>query len=38
MAMTALHHLADTGGRRAVLSMCLGSGMGMAALVENLVR
>jgi acetyl-CoA acetyltransferase family protein len=38
MAMTALHHLADTGGRRAVLSRCLGSGMGMAALVENLVR
>ena len=38
MAITAMHHLADTGGRRAVLSMCLGSGMGMAALVENLVR
>jgi acetyl-CoA acetyltransferase family protein len=38
MTITAMHHLADTGGRRAVISMCLGSGMGMAALVENLVR
>ena len=38
MTITAMHHLADTGGRRAVISMCLGSGMGMSALVENLVR
>lgn len=34
MAMTALHHLHDTGGRYAVLSMCLGAGQGMALLVE----
>lgn len=34
MAMTALDHLHDTGGRRAVLSMCLGAGQGMAMLVE----
>lgn len=35
MTMTAMHHLADTGGRYAVISMCLGSGMGMATLIEN---
>ncbi len=38
MTMTAMHHLADTGGRYAVISMCLGSGMGMATLIENLRR
>jgi len=38
MTITAMHHLADTGGRYAVVSMCLGSGMGMATLIENLVR
>jgi acetyl-CoA acetyltransferase family protein len=38
MTITAMHHLADTGGRYAVVSMCLGSGMGMATLIENLAR
>ena len=38
MTITAMHHLADTRGRYAVISMCLGSGMGMATLIENLVR
>lgn len=38
MTITAMHHLADTKGRYAVISMCLGSGMGMAALIENLLR
>jgi acetyl-CoA acetyltransferase family protein len=38
MTMTAMHHLADRGGRYAVISMCLGSGMGMATLIENLQR
>jgi acetyl-CoA acetyltransferase family protein len=38
MTITAMHHLADTGGRLAVISMCLGSGMGMATLIENLQR
>jgi len=38
MTITAMHHLADHGGRYAVVSMCLGSGMGMAVLIENLVR
>lgn len=38
MTITALQHLADTGGRYGVVSMCLGSGMGMATLVENLQR
>jgi len=36
MAMTAIQHLGDTGGRYAVLSMCLGAGQGMAMLIENL--
>ena len=35
MTITAMHHLADTGARRAVISMCLGSGMGMATLIER---
>ncbi|MBX3599256.1 MAG: thiolase family protein [Rubrivivax sp.] len=38
MTITAMHHLADSGGRYAVISMCLGSGMGMATLIENLQR
>ncbi len=38
MTMTAMHHLADSGGRYAIISMCLGSGMGMATLIENLKR
>lgn len=38
MTMTAMHHLQDTGGRYAIISMCLGSGMGMATLIENLSR
>jgi acetyl-CoA C-acetyltransferase len=38
MTITALQHLAHTGGRYGVVSMCLGSGMGMATLVENLQR
>jgi acetyl-CoA acetyltransferase family protein len=38
MTITAMQHLADTGGRYGVISMCLGSGMGMATLIENLRR
>jgi acetyl-CoA acetyltransferase len=38
MTMTAMHHLAATGGRYAVISMCVGGGQGMATLIENLVR
>ena len=37
MTMTAMHHLAEKGGRYAIISMCLGSGMGMATLIENLM-
>ncbi|MEM8755205.1 MAG: thiolase family protein [Pseudomonadota bacterium] len=35
MAMTAVEHLKETGGRRAILSMCLGAGQGMAVLIER---
>jgi acetyl-CoA C-acetyltransferase len=35
MCITALQHLEDTGGKRAILSMCLGAGQGMAMLVER---
>lgn len=35
MTMTAIEHLKQTGGRYAVISMCLGSGMGMATLIER---
>ncbi|GAB5467965.1 MAG: thiolase family protein [Rhodospirillales bacterium] len=38
MAMTAMQHLKDSGGRYAVLSMCLGAGQGMAMLIETLKR
>jgi acetyl-CoA acetyltransferase family protein len=36
MTITAMHHLAATRGRYAVVSMCCGAGQGMATLVENL--
>jgi acetyl-CoA acetyltransferase family protein len=35
MCITALQHLEETGGKRAILSMCLGAGQGMAMLVER---
>jgi acetyl-CoA C-acetyltransferase len=35
MTMTAIQHLRDTGGKLAIISMCLGSGMGMATLIER---
>ena len=38
MTITAMHHLADSGGRYGVISMCLGGGQGMAMLIENLKR
>jgi len=38
MAMTAMHHLQDTKGRYAVITMCIGAGQGMALLLENLLR
>lgn len=34
MTHTAIQHLAQSGGRRAVMAMCLGSGQGMALLIE----
>lgn len=37
MTLCAMQHLEDTGTRRAIISMCLGSGMGMAALIERVV-
>ena len=36
MTITAMHHLCASGGRYAVISMCLGAGQGMAMLIENL--
>lgn len=37
MTMTAMHHLQATGGRFALLAICLGAGQGMAMLIENLL-
>jgi acetyl-CoA C-acetyltransferase len=34
MAMNAVEHLKEKGGRYAILSMCLGAGQGMAMLIE----
>lgn len=36
MAITALQHLEDTGGRRAVLTLCMGGGQGLAMLIERI--
>ena len=36
MTITAMQHLAETGHRRAVISMCMGAGQGMAVLIEAL--
>jgi acetyl-CoA acetyltransferase family protein len=36
MTITAMHHLAASGGRYAIVSMCCGAGQGMATLIENL--
>ena len=36
MTITALHHLAASRGRYAIISMCCGAGQGMATLIENL--
>lgn len=38
MTMTAMYHLQDTGGRYAVMTLCIGAGQGMAVLIENLLR
>jgi acetyl-CoA acetyltransferase family protein len=35
MTHTAIQHLAQRGGGRAVMAMCLGSGQGMALLIES---
>lgn len=36
MALTALQHLEDVGGRRAILSLCMGGGQGYAVLIERI--
>lgn len=35
MTLVAMQHLAETGQKRAIISMCLGAGHGMAMLIEN---
>lgn len=37
MTIVAMQHLAETGQRYAIVSMCLGAGQGMAVLIENIV-
>jgi len=36
MAIVAMQHLREKGGRFAVVSMCMGAGQGMAVLIENM--
>jgi acetyl-CoA acetyltransferase len=36
MTVTAIHHLQKTGGRYAVITMCIGGGQGMAGLIERI--
>jgi acetyl-CoA acetyltransferase len=35
LALTALHQLERTGGRRAVATMCIGVGQGIAMAIER---
>ncbi|MGH6942413.1 MAG: thiolase family protein [Hypericibacter sp.] len=35
MALTALQHLEDQGARRAILTLCMGGGQGLAMLIER---
>lgn len=35
MAMTAAQHLRESGGRYAILTLCLGAGQGVAVLIEH---
>lgn len=35
MAITAMQHLEESGGRRAVLTLCMGGGQGYAVLIER---
>jgi acetyl-CoA acetyltransferase len=35
MTLTAIDHLHKTGERRAIISMCIGGGQGMATLIER---
>lgn len=36
LAVKALHHLQRTGGRYALVTMCIGGGQGIAAVFEKL--
>jgi acetyl-CoA C-acetyltransferase len=36
LVVKALHELARTGGRYALVTLCIGGGMGIAAIFENL--
>ena len=38
MTIVAMQHLAETGQRSAIVSMCLGAGHGMALMIENIER
>lgn len=38
MMITAIHHLQQTGGRYAVITMCIGGGQGMAGLIESVTH
>lgn len=38
MMITAMHHLQQTSGRYAVITMCIGGGQGMAGLIENITH
>ena len=36
MAITALQHMEDTGAKRAILTLCMGGGQGLAMLLERI--
>ena len=35
IVVTAAHHLRRTGGKRALVTMCIGGGQGLAAIIET---
>ena len=38
MTLVAMQHLAETGQRNAIISMCMGAGQGLAMLIERVVH
>ena len=38
MTLVAMQHLAETGQKNAIISMCMGAGQGLTMLIERVVH